>query len=147
MLGTWNVQHEYCNPCRSLHSERGDLPACERGTKEFMSRLESLNTNSEMPTLKVDAEFCEVIQDQPFQLMPENNFVFKLISMAHSLGNRQKMEFTKHNKQYVSYLPTLTAIDKALEFLHPEEWEHDDLLLELEKVFIIHNSIVSKHIN
>ena len=147
MLGTWNVQHNYCIPCRSLHSERGDLPACEKGTKEFMSRIEALRINSETPTVKVDAEYCEVIQDQPFQLMPENNFVFELIAMTHGLSMRQKTEFTKHGKQYVVYLPTLGAIDKALEFLHPDEWHHGSLLLEIEKAFIVHNAMITKYMN
>lgn len=147
MLATWNIQHNYCTPCRSLHSERGDLPACEKGKKEFMSRTESLRINSKTPTVKVNSEYCEVIQDKPFQLMHGNNFVFELISMTHGLSVRQKTEFTKHNKQYVTYLPTLTSIDKALEFLHPEEWNHDDLLLELEKAFIVHNAMINKYMN
>jgi len=147
VLETWNVQHEYCGPCRSLHSERNDLPACEKGKKEFMSRLEALEINSETPTVKVNSEYCEVIQDKPFQLLPKNNFVFELVAMTHGLSDRQKTEFTKHGKQYIAYLPTLTAIDKALEFLHPEEWDHDSLLLEIEKAFIVHNAISNKYMN
>ena len=112
-----------------------------------MSRTEALRINSSSPTVLVDDHYCEVIKDKPFQLLLENNFAFELTQMTHALGVRQKTEFTKHTKQYVAYIPTLTAIDKALEFLHPEEWNQDLLLLELEKVFIIHNYITQKYMN
>ena len=112
-----------------------------------MSRITAVKSNSNEATILVVDKYCEVIHDKPFQLMPENHFAFDLVKMTHSLSLRQKMEFTKNKKQYMAYLPTLSGIDKALEFLHPEEWNQEDLLNELEKVFIIHNSAIQRSMN
>jgi len=139
MLATWGVDRNYCYECRFQHAERRSIPACERPSKKFMSRVEAIEKNSTENQIQVESEYCSVIQDKPVDLLQSNRIAYEVIELTYGISPKIKYEFSKNESTYWTYIHTLDNMIDAINILFPEGIEQNELLLLIKKVNLIHS--------
>ena len=105
--------------------------------------LRQIKKGQGIGTIKVEDHYCAVIQDVPLNLSVDNSFAFDVCDLTHKLSPTQSYKFTRAGKNYETRIPTLQMMQDAIYMLHPDPIDQDVLLRLVNKITIIHNSIVN----